>query len=182
MLADELEALREAGWSVAVHNDYRLLDAPHTFWLFTHANGRWIKGEGRTDTEALAEAQSALRASEHAEPVQVTDADREAACSYLSEIAGLRGNDAVTEIRDDHPTLRSFAAHRAQGRAEAEAEIARRFDHIRSDLNNIVRALEDEGDRIYLGSTNDADELRQIARAFEDWLLRHERGEHRSKP
>lgn len=37
------------------------------------------------------------------------------------------------------------------------------------DLNNIVRAIEDEGDRIYLGSTNDADRLREIA----NWLDRH---------
>lgn len=65
-------------------------------------------------------------------------------------------------------------------RAEVEQEIAKRFDHIRSDLNNISRAIEDEGDRAYFGSTNDADELRKIAQKFEDWILRHERGEHRS--
>lgn len=39
-------------------------------------------------------------------------------------------------------------------------------DEIIPDLNNIVRAIEDEGDRCYLGSTNDADRLREIA----DWL------------
>ena len=37
-----------------------------------------------------------------------------------------------------------------------------------SDLNNIVRSMEDEGDRVYLGSTNDADELRKIAEMFDD--------------
>lgn len=36
------------------------------------------------------------------------------------------------------------------------------------DLNNIVRAIEDEGDRCYLGSTNDADDLKKIA----NWLER----------
>lgn len=51
-----LEELRAAGWSVAVHNDYRLNGEPHTFWLFTHPNGRWIKGEGRTDDEAITQA------------------------------------------------------------------------------------------------------------------------------
>lgn len=39
-------------------------------------------------------------------------------------------------------------------------------DEIIPDLNNIVRAIEDEGDRCYLSSTNDADRLREIA----DWL------------
>lgn len=39
-------------------------------------------------------------------------------------------------------------------------------DEIIPDLNNIVRDIEDEGDRCYFGSTNDADRLREIA----DWL------------
>lgn len=39
-------------------------------------------------------------------------------------------------------------------------------DEIIPDLNNIVRAIEDEGDRCYFGSTNDADRLREIA----NWL------------
>lgn len=39
-------------------------------------------------------------------------------------------------------------------------------DEIIPDLNNIVRAIEDEGDRCYLGSTNDAERLREIA----NWL------------
>jgi hypothetical protein len=38
-----------------------------------------------------------------------------------------------------------------------------------SDLNNITRAFEDEGDRTYLGSTNDADRLIEIAQLFDDW-------------
>jgi len=52
-LAEALAALRADGWSVAVHNDYRLNGEPHTFWLFTHPNGTWLKGEGRTDEEAV---------------------------------------------------------------------------------------------------------------------------------
>lgn len=39
-------------WSVAVHNDYRMMGENYTFWLFTK-NGRAVKGEGRTDGEAL---------------------------------------------------------------------------------------------------------------------------------
>lgn len=55
-----VKALRDAGWSVAIHNDYRLAGEPHTFWLFTHPDGRWIKGEGRTDDEAIAQAHAAI--------------------------------------------------------------------------------------------------------------------------
>lgn len=44
--------LRKAGWSVAVHNDYRLDGVAHTFWLFTR-DGVAVKGEGETDADAL---------------------------------------------------------------------------------------------------------------------------------
>jgi hypothetical protein len=43
-----------------------------------------------------------------------------------------------------------------------------------SDLNNIVEAIEDQGDRAFFGSTNDADRLKEIARMLDDW--RFERG------
>lgn len=48
-----LEILRSQGWVVAAHNDYRLNGEMFTFWLFTHPDGIWCKGEGSTDTEAL---------------------------------------------------------------------------------------------------------------------------------
>ena len=44
--------IRATGWSVAIHNDYRLNGEDYTFWLFTK-DGKAIKGEGRTDKEAL---------------------------------------------------------------------------------------------------------------------------------
>jgi hypothetical protein len=44
--------IRALGWSVAVHNDYRIDGQSHTFWLFTKG-GRAVKGEGRTDADAL---------------------------------------------------------------------------------------------------------------------------------
>lgn len=59
-LAVAVERLRADGWSVAVHNDYRLNGEAHTFWLWTHPNGRWIKGEGGTDEEALSQCLAAL--------------------------------------------------------------------------------------------------------------------------
>ena len=58
---DGAALLREAGWSVAVHNDYRLGGKAMTFWLWTHPSGRWIKGEGETDAEALAQCHAALQ-------------------------------------------------------------------------------------------------------------------------
>lgn len=45
--------LREDGWRVAVHNDYRHGGVDFTFWLFTHENGIYVKGEGRSDMLAL---------------------------------------------------------------------------------------------------------------------------------
>jgi hypothetical protein len=38
-----------------------------------------------------------------------------------------------------------------------------------SDLNNIVEAVEDDGDRAWFGSTNDADRLKEIAEALDNW-------------
>jgi hypothetical protein len=52
-LESRLECLRDGGWTVAVHNDYRVASAHFTFWLFTHPDGRYVKGEGPTDAEAL---------------------------------------------------------------------------------------------------------------------------------
>jgi hypothetical protein len=75
----KLAILRSEGWMVAVHNDYRQHMSMEntcaiacgearinpereseikqgeffTFWLFTHPSGRFVKGEGRTDCEAV---------------------------------------------------------------------------------------------------------------------------------
>jgi len=53
-----LNRLRADGWSVAVHNDYRQDGESHTFWMFAR-DGRCIKGEGRTDAQALEEVLAA---------------------------------------------------------------------------------------------------------------------------
>lgn len=56
-----LEDIRGRGWSVAVHNDYRLHGQRHTFWLFTcDKRALCAKGEGRTDEEALTQALAAI--------------------------------------------------------------------------------------------------------------------------
>lgn len=59
-----LREMRAAGWSVAVHNDYRQGGESFTFWLFTHPSGRWAKGEGRTDDDAVAQAHGAALAAD----------------------------------------------------------------------------------------------------------------------
>lgn len=56
--------IRADGWSVAVHNDYRINGERNTFWLFTKA-GRAIKGEGQTDADALNAVREALRADDN---------------------------------------------------------------------------------------------------------------------
>ena len=48
-----LDELRARGWTVAIHNDYRIGHDPRTFWLLTHPNGRWVKGEAETDEKAI---------------------------------------------------------------------------------------------------------------------------------
>ncbi len=53
--------LRAEGWTVAVHNDYRLNNEPYTFWLFTRGDYA-VKGEGRTDAEALRKVRMQLYA------------------------------------------------------------------------------------------------------------------------
>ena len=52
-LTSMLRLLRDAGWMVAVHNDYRQDGKLMTFWLFTHPMGRWLKGEAESDEDAV---------------------------------------------------------------------------------------------------------------------------------
>lgn len=52
--------IRADGWAVAVHNDYRLKGENHTFWLFTKGE-RAVKGEGKTDAEALDQVRKIIR-------------------------------------------------------------------------------------------------------------------------
>lgn len=56
---DVVDVLRERGWSVAVHNDYRLRGERQTFWLFT-CGSRCVKGEGPTDAVALSLVEDAI--------------------------------------------------------------------------------------------------------------------------
>jgi len=80
------DALRAEGWAVAVHNDYRLQGVPHTFWLFTKGD-RAVKGEGRTDAEALAQVRASLATPAAAAPRQEGLTDR-AVKAAISEAIG----------------------------------------------------------------------------------------------
>ena len=53
--------IRKSDWSVGIHNDYYVKGKFHTFWLFTHPSGKFVKGEGRTDREALDKVRDKLR-------------------------------------------------------------------------------------------------------------------------
>jgi hypothetical protein len=55
-----LNKFRKLGWHVAVHNDYKKDNEWYTFWLFTKGN-ECVKGEGRTDLEALLLAKEEIK-------------------------------------------------------------------------------------------------------------------------
>jgi chromosome segregation ATPase len=59
------------------------------------------------------------------------------------------------------------------------SQLLRRF---RDTLSNVRAGLEDEGDRIYFGSTNDADELRDIIEAIEELEWDRIMASERKKP
>lgn len=57
--------IRADGWTVAVHNDYRLNGRHYTFWLFTKTLPCGVtvavKGEGQADQQALAAVAAEIR-------------------------------------------------------------------------------------------------------------------------
>jgi hypothetical protein len=56
-----LQKLRDAGWRVAVHNDYQVDDQLFHFWLMTHPSGIYAKGEGVSDDHALSQIEARAR-------------------------------------------------------------------------------------------------------------------------
>lgn len=59
----------------------------------------------------------------------------------------------------------------AMHRSELEAEVvhqAKLIERFRQGVANIVRAVEDEGDRVYFGSSNDFEELRELDEKLTD--------------
>lgn len=83
--------IRAQGWTVAVHNDYRLDGKAHTFWLFTK-NGRAVKGEGITDKEALDRVRAQLVLTEQS-TVQAVPDERKAFEEWLKRREGPQGDE-----------------------------------------------------------------------------------------
>lgn len=54
--------IRAQGWAVVCHNDYRLKGQSYTFWSFSRGR-EYIKGEGRTDAEALNQVRAQMSVS-----------------------------------------------------------------------------------------------------------------------
>jgi hypothetical protein len=60
--ADTLAEIREAGWRVAVHNDYMQNGKLMTFWLFTLPKvSIFVRGEAESDVEAIAKCREQIK-------------------------------------------------------------------------------------------------------------------------
>lgn len=85
-----------------------------------------------------------------------------------------RAKFVITACNDALASAEAKEAERAeleravkQMRAELTMR-AKMMVRLRDILHNITDTMEDEGDRIYFGSTNDADTLKDIVREFDD--------------
>lgn len=138
---ETLNKIRSMGWSVAVHNDYRLGGEQFTFWLFTENNGhRWIKGEARTDLEALQFVLSEIVAS----PVRVEDAQVRERTEYMAEELNfirelLRG--AQIEIDDEDSVSNGVSVLVACDKQDREFS-EREIDSLRAQLEEKRSTIE----------------------------------------
>lgn len=103
--------LRAQGWTVAVHNDYRLNGEPHTFWLFTK-DGMAIKGEGRTDAEALNQCRDAAMKAQgyvlvKVDPELAGRLDEHAAHLHNPVTGSSRDAEIVADLRAAAAALKS---------------------------------------------------------------------------
>lgn len=99
--------LRAAGWTVAVHNDYRLNGEPHTFWLMTRGD-ECRKGEGKTDAEALNQIRAVLAATNPEPAAPVLTALKRMLPIFEKAIGDLCFTaDKAGEVIADMNTLRS---------------------------------------------------------------------------
>lgn len=101
-----LTRLRASGFLVAVHNDYRLNGQFMTFWLLTHPDGSWIKGEGKTDKLALQQAELSLKDVLLSDPegdagrflVEVADKLEGLACEAYNDGEDAKSKDILRDV------------------------------------------------------------------------------------
>lgn len=128
-------ALRNWGWVVAVHNDYKLDGEHRTFWLFTSGT-RCAKGEGRTDEEAIAQVYVEACA-QNVESMANSDRLNEAA---RVELIRKRRLEEVLKERDE--ALAELKVSRAT-EAAVQAAAARAFANDLQRLRAVVKKLRD---------------------------------------
>jgi chemotaxis regulatin CheY-phosphate phosphatase CheZ len=74
----------------------------------------------------------------------------------------------------EHDRLEAqYVQMKTRQKAREFAELVKLVSPLVSELNNIAYGLEEEGDRTFFGSTNDADRLRELALALDDWRFEH---------
>lgn len=80
-----LNTLRDAGWVVAVHNDYTVAGVAATFWLLTRGD-KFIKGEGPSDAAALRRALNQAKAIDATITKVLVPSVKEAWAEYSNNI------------------------------------------------------------------------------------------------
>ena len=103
--ADQLDMLKERGWLIAVHSQHKRDGLPYSSWLFIHPNGRWIKGEGHSDEQAVqnAYAQSLNVALEMHALHRLSSIERSG--PYADAILDAYGSKPKGQLWDDLDTI-----------------------------------------------------------------------------
>lgn len=107
-----LAEIRRRGWTVAVHNDYRLDDVAFTFWLFTHKSGQWVKGEALTDEQALSDALVAIDSVQSdAEKIANLEAEVDRLNAQLVDVIESAQVNRTLQLEVERDTLRATLAN-----------------------------------------------------------------------
>jgi hypothetical protein len=124
-LPDDIRAL---GWGVAIHNDYRLNGEQFTFWLFTKGD-HCIKGEGRTDVDALNQIRDALTTPRYLDAHE----------THVGTINHLMGENERLQER-----VAELEGELAESRQHAE-QAEREIEWMQKHLHRSVQLLQERG-------------------------------------